>query len=420
MSPIDDQPPPSQCNISPVRSSVLRLLAILILLLAMLAAAAWHLASPYVRATSLVVRSAGLESSHPMLASWQRQAVAERAGSVPSRQGSLRAKFYIPARAARAVLLVPGVNAMAIDEPRLIGFARQLAATGLAVVTPDVPDLRHYEVTPRSADLIEDAAGWLAGNRDLCPDGRIGLIGISFAGGLSVVAAGRPSVADRVAFVLSFGGHGEFQRVMRYLCTGVEPDPGGTDAPGQSGSVSGQEGAVRRPPHDYGVAVMVLDLAHVIVPPGQAEALRRGVLVFLEASHLALYDTAGAEREFARARDLERDLPEPAATLLHLVNTRDVDALGRRLLPFIRSLGEDPALSPERSPAPKAPVFLLHGSDDNVVPAMESRLLARHLAGQAPVHLLLSPLITHAEVNRTARAADVWRLIAFWADVLRQ
>ncbi|MBE3072427.1 MAG: hypothetical protein IMZ67_05580, partial [Acidobacteria bacterium] len=51
---------------------LLAILILLILLLAVLAAAAWRLAGPYVRATSLVVRSAGLESSHPMLASWQR------------------------------------------------------------------------------------------------------------------------------------------------------------------------------------------------------------------------------------------------------------------------------------------------------------------------------------------------------------
>jgi hypothetical protein len=36
------------------------------------------------------------------------------------------------------------------------------------------------------------------------------------------------------------------------------------------------------------------------------------------------------------------------------------------------------------------------------------------------VHLLLSNLITHAEVNRAASAGDAWRLISFWASLLRQ
>jgi fermentation-respiration switch protein FrsA (DUF1100 family) len=165
---------------------------------------------------------------------------------------------------------------------------------------------------------------------------------------------------------------------------------------------------------------MVLDLAASIVPADQVESLRQGVLVFLEASHLALYDAAGAQRKFEKARGLEATLPEPAATYLHLVNTRNVEALGARLLPFVGALGDDAALSPERSPAPHAPVYLLHGSDDNVVPASESLLLARHLEGTVPVHVLLSPLITHAEVNKDASASDVWRLIAFWASILRR
>jgi hypothetical protein len=368
---------------------------------------------PYLRAASLVVRSAGMEQAHPVVAAWQRQSFAERDMIVSSRDGALRGRAYIPRRPdPPAVLLVPGVNAMGIDEPRLVGFARQLAATGLTVVTPEIPDLKLYAITPRSTDLIEDAARWLADDPRLCRGGRIGLIGISFAGGLSIVAAGRPSIADRLAFVVSFGGHSDFQRVMRYLCTGLEPDL--SAAPG------GTSGVRRRAPHDYGVAVMVLDLARQIVPAEQVEPLREGVLVFLQASHLALYDVKGSEREFATARSLEATLQEPAATYLHLVNTRNVEVLGTRLLPFVRALGEYPALSPERSPAPRAPVYLLHGSDDNVVPASESSLLARHLDGTVPVHVLLSPLITHAEVNKQASASEVWQLIAFWASVLRR
>ncbi len=81
------------------------------------------------------------------------------------------------------------------------------------------------------------------------------------------------------------------------------------------------------------------------------------------------------------------------------VNTRNVQALGAALLPHVQAL-DDPALSPEISPALTAPVFLIHGADDNVVPAIESRLLAARLRSARPVTLLVSPLITHAEVDQ--------------------
>jgi hypothetical protein len=116
---------------------------------------------------------------------------------------------------------------------------------------------------------------------------------------------------------------------------------------------------------------------------------------------------------------MESTLDEPARTLLHYVNTRNVKALGPILLPEVNKYAADPALSPERSPAPRAPVLLLHGTDDNVIPAIESTLLARSLAARGtPTEVLLSGLITHAEVNRPPTTGEVWRLVRFWARAL--
>jgi dienelactone hydrolase len=364
---------------------------------------------PTVRATSLIVRSAGLERQHPTLAAIETDVVAERLASVPSRFGPMRAKLYTPkTHTEGALLLTPGVNALGIDEPRLVTFARHWAASGFIVLTPELPDLSRYQVTARSTDMIEDAAVWFSNRTDLTRGHRIGLAGISFAGGLSMVAAGRPSLAGRLAFVFSFGGHANFQRVVRYLCSGVEPPaPGLDNAPPVPA------------PHDYGVAIVALDLSDQIVPPDQAQALRTGILAFLHASHLALFDQAAAEREFASARAEERALAEPARTFLHLVNGRDVKTLGALLLPHIANLGDEAALSPDRSPAPDAPVFLLHGVEDNVVPAIETLRLARDLEPHTTVHVLLTPLVSHAEVDRPATTGEVVALIRFWAGMLQ-
>jgi len=260
--------------------------------------------------------------------------------------------------------------------------------------------------------MIEDAAVWLADNRELTRGGPIGMMGISFAGGLSMVAAGRASLQGRIAFVFSFGGHANFQRVVRYLCTGEEPafatSPGGTHAPKPP------------PPHDYGVAIIALDLAHRLVPGGQVEPLRHGILAFLHASHVALFDQAKAAEEFAAARGMEQALEEPARTVLGLVNRRESAELGRRLLPHTAALGDVPSLSPDQSPVPDAPVFLLHGSEDNVVPSAEALWLAEHQRPHTSVRVLLTPLISHAEVDRPATAREVLDLISFWTGMLRQ
>ena len=152
-----------------------------------------------------------------------------------------------------------------------------------------------------------------------------------------------------------------------------------------------------------GLAVLLMTLAERLVPDSQlGGGLERGIQTFLMASALDAANDPGAKQRFDEARDIARELPEPAATLLSLVNDRDVVRLGPLLLPEIASLSSSPSLSPERVEPPAAPVFLLHGTDDNVVPAAESTLLGKHLEqrGSRAARVLLSPLITHAEIER--------------------
>jgi len=365
------------------------------------------LLAPRLRSALLVARVAGVGGVVGRLASAAAsEVVVEPVVQLPSRHGPVPARRYRPSGGVdRWVVLVPGIHSLGIEEPRLTGLARELAATGLGVVTVAAPDLRSYRITPRATDVLEDAIAWAASFADLAPDGRVGVVGVSFAGGLSLVATGRPGVRERVAFVVSFGGHGDLPRVLRYLATGVAPEAPGTEA---------------QPPHDYGLAVVLHTLADRMVPAVQVDGLREGVRTFLLASQLTLVDRDDANAAFARAIARAEALPEPASTLLGYVNDRDVAALGARLAPLLPGLAEEPSLSVERSPAlPVAPIFLLHGASDRVIPTAESVLLAEHLRSRgADVRLLVSPLITHAELDRGAQLAGGWRLVSFWADVL--
>lgn len=358
----------------------------------------------YVRAAAFVVQAAEMDGVASRLLTWTTSRVEERPMEVPWRGGDLRARAYLPhGDSGGAVLLVPGVHASGIDEPRFAGFARDLASMDRTVIAVELPPLLRYRITPELTDMIEDAAAWVAGQPTLADGAPIGLVGISFAGGLSIVASARPPLRERIAYVLSFGGHGDLPRTLEYLCTGVQPD----------GS--------RLAPHDYGVAIILLGVAERMVPPAQVAPLRAAIETFLEASRLDMIDKEAAAREFARARDLAADLSEPAASLMHAVNDRDVGTLGPLLLPHVREFGGDPALSPSGSTAPAGTVYLLHGSGDNVIPAVESTLLADELRSRGvTVRQLSTPLVTHAEVNNVAAAVDVWRLIRFWGSLLAE
>jgi len=330
---------------------------------------------------------------------------ATRDVAIPTRHGALAARVYTPRDASGdtpSFIIFPGIHRGGVDEPRLSAFSRRFSSAGVTVVSVPLPDLREFRVTTRTTDQIEDAALWASREPGIGRGGRIGLGGVSFAGGLALVAAGRPALRDRLSMVVSFGGHGDLARVLRFLCTGVLPD------------------GTRKAPHDYGIVLVLLEVAPALVPPDQVEALRRGVLTFLEASLHDQTDRPRAQALFADARAQAGRLPEPSQTLLEWVNDRDVARLGPAVLPHVDRLAREAALSPEQSPATTAPVFLLHGAEDNVIPSAETPLTADYLrrSGNPRVKSLLTPLVTHATLRTDARPQDAWELVKFWKEMM--
>lgn len=378
---------------------------------------AFVIARPYLHGLAFVVRAADVDGRIRRIADLDAVPVHTRELEIPTARGPMRARVYEPEGShRRTALLTSGLHASGIDEPRLVRLANQIAASHVLVVTPDIPELVQFDISPAITDAIEQAGLWLADESGLALDHKIALMGISFSGGLSIVAAGRPSLANRIAYVFSLGGHDDLPRVLRYLCTGREPRP----MPKVHLAADTRENdTFVLSPHDYGVAVILLEIADRVVPPAQAERLRAGVRQYLWASALdGGVDKARAPAEFDAVRRYSRTLPEPSATLMRYVLDRDVVHLGTRLLPRIGSQGAASALSVSKSPKPSAPVFLLHGLGDNVVPAVESEYLAEDLRGAAPVRLLLSGLISHAEADQPMRVADVLELAGFWGDLL--
>ena len=391
--------------------------------LAVLVVVLFFAAMPYVDALAFIARAADMPGTVGEIGAWRAQPATEgEIFKVPTRYGDVDGRIYRPisGNIRRSVTLVPGVHMDGIRESRLVGMAEDLASAGYQVLTVAPPNLQRFMITPENTDIIEDAAKWLAAKHP-ASDGKIGMLGISFSGGLSIVAAGRPGLRDNVAFVMSFGGHGDLPRVMRYLCSGNAPamPPLGEGTK----DVAGAEHVTIKPPHDYGVAVTLLSLAEFIVPPDQVEPLRKGILTFLSASSLDMLDKARAKVEFENARGFEKSLPEPSRTLMEHVNNRAVDKLSPVLLPLVDKLADRQelvAMSPERNTPPAAAVFLLHGAEDNVIPSVETVLLTNYLRGKTEVHAVLSGLITHAEVDKSAAAIEVWRLVGFWKDLMSE
>src|SRR5215207_6476973 len=133
--------------------------------------------------------------------------------------GPIRARLYFRAgaRPGAGIVVAHGVHYQGIDEARLVPFARALAEAGNTVLTPELADVADYRITASGVSVIRDSVQYLAARRDHVASERVGLLGFSFAGGLSLVAARDQVTAKHLSFVTSVGGHHDLRRVMRFL-----------------------------------------------------------------------------------------------------------------------------------------------------------------------------------------------------------
>lgn len=370
-----------------------------------LAALAVAIATPYVTTAAFLLDLSGADGRLRSLIPVRARTVTHDDVDVPTRHGAIAARIYVPSgRPSPTVVVFPGVHGGGVDAPRLTQLCGRLSASGLTVVCTPLPDLRAFRITSRSTDMMEDVAVWASTQPALARGGRVTLVGVSFAGGLALVAAGRPALRDRLHAVISIGGHGDLTRTLRYLATGVLPD------------------GTTRPPHDYALAVVALTMADRLVPPDQVADFEHAVMTFLTASLDGGPGHDEAQRLMGELEASIAALPEPGRSLARAVAERDVARVGEAIAPFIEQFGDDPGMSPALAPAPNVPVFLLHGTTDNVIPSTEAPLTAADLSnrGHIPVRWLLTPLLTHAHLATAANLRDTWQLVDFWRAARRR
>ncbi len=292
----------------------------------------------------------------------------------------------------KTLLVIHGVHWKGCREPRLIHFAENLARLGYAVVTPDIEDLRNYDLKSRAVDDIERSAAWVLNESGLVKDGeQIGLLGISFGGGLCLSAAKRAGLAGRVAFVFSFGGHGDMSRTLDYLVTGRMP------------------GGEERPAHIYGQAVVVRHFASLFVPADQVEDFRKVVFEYLRGEKKTVRKSLGS-------------LGSESRVIVELLLERDGDALGAMLVSKRREFTTEKAMSPVLEDPPDCPLFLLHGAADNVIPPSETRLVHRWATKGTESTALVSELIKHVDLDDDESYPplwEYWKMIRFWTKMLR-
>lgn len=322
-------------------------------------------------------------STHPV----QEKRVTVRAAS-----GAIDARLYWPTDldAAPAVVVLHGVHRLGMDEPRLVGFSRALAAAGMIVLTPQLPGFADYRVDESSMVLIGDAARALAAATGAR---RVGILGLSFAGGLALLAAADPRWADSIAYVVGVGAHDDMFRVMRFFVTGEAPRPDGT--------------VQRMAPHEYGELVVAYSHIDYFFAPADRATAHEAIRLYL------------AERP-NDARALAQTLAPEARQKMEDIFAHRRGWLDAALLAEIEHHRDEmERVSPHgKLGALEAPVLLLHGEGDDVIPASETLWLEREVPRAWLRAALVSRAVSHVELGGKPTARDRFALVHWTAELL--
>ncbi len=300
------------------------------------------------------------------------------------------ATLYLPDRPRPAPgwvvlhgLTVPGRHHKAMKR-----FVRSLAASGAAVLVPDVPAWRNLTLDLEGARRSIAAGAHVLAQRPEVRPGGVGAVGFSFGATQALMAAADPAVQRDLRAVVSFGAYCDVRRMVRCTFTGehewggeghrMDPDPYGrwilagnflTHVPGLEGMEAVQTGA------------------HALA----MEAGRRGVMAWEAEFDAMKREIRG--RLSPAGRQVWDLLAPPSGTLPADMDAARAlaDALGQAMLERFPALDPQPHLG-----ALRGRIILSHGRADRLIPWTESLRLQAMMPPTAKVSTTITGLFAHS------------------------
>ena len=377
----------------PLRPDFLLTLAAILLLVIVLASVLWPILRVHLQAAAVLK----LVANQPVPESL-RWSVADRVAvedlNYNASTGLVRARLYTPLEHpnAPALIVLHGVHHLGIDEPRLIAFASAMSACGLRVLTPELPDIKDYQIGKSSIATIGESAEWFSHRSG---DQQVGIMGLSFSGGLSLLAAADPQFSKSIKFVFAVGSQDQMQRVATYYRTGEDARPSGDPE--------------LLPPHEYGPLVLEYEHLEDFVPRGDLAPLR-----LVLRSHL--YEDVPAEK--AAMDRLTPHQTEEARVLMDTNSTFTRSLLAKAEAKHVADMA---GVSPHGHLGKLAvPVYLLHGEGDNIIPAAETLWMESELPTTTLKAALISPVLSHLDLDGAGPGVtDNLKLLHFFAQILQ-
>ena len=279
-------------------------------------------------------------------------------------------------------LTVPGRR-----HASLLKFVRSLAASGAAVIVPEVPAWRELRLDVTAARQTVEAAALQLDSLPEVRPGGVGAIGFSFGATQVLMAASDPAMHPYLRALVAFGGYCDLGRMLRSLFAGehewrgewqtLDPDP-------------------------YGRWIVVGN--YLTIVPGY-----EGMQAVADAS-LALALECGRRGEWAWGPkydqmkiDLARGFTPEERRLWQVISppsgvAPDPDAARELAAAFsAAALEHDPGLDPRpHLPTLRARTVLSHGRQDRLIPYTETLRLSSILPPQVEQSVTITGLFAHS------------------------
>jgi pimeloyl-ACP methyl ester carboxylesterase len=219
-------------------------------------------------------------------------------------------------------------------------------------------------------------------------------MGLSFSGGLALVAAADPAYHAAFKFVFAVGSQDAMMRVAQYYLSGHDARPDGSTEVLAA--------------HEYGPLVLEYEHLEDFVPAADLEPVRAVLRAHLYEDRKT---EAMASLQLNEAQKLET---------LELMDATLPATRSKIAAMVAKHADEMPGLSPlGRLQTLGTPVYLLHGEADNIIPSAETLWMASELRPEDLRAVLVSPVLSHVNLDGPSPGTmDEWRLLHFFGAVL--
>lgn len=269
------------------------------------------------------------------------------------------------------IVVTHGMSNLGIDDPRVLELANNLCRAGYEVYLPEFEEVRALQIVPETSENMLDVFLQIS-EYTKREDRKLGIFSISFTGGIGLIALSKKEMQGRVDCILALGAFGHFGKLLESVIENFEYD-------------------------NYPAFLFLFNFVDFVFE--KSEKLKN---IFFEAAlDNALYRTgvnSMAPKIFFELNESEKEFYN---NFLNKPNFRQEvkEQIAKKLGTLIEK--SSPIYYVENL---VAPISIIHGKDDRVIPEIESINIAKILKRKKMhYNLEITGLLAHGD------RISIWR-----------